>query len=63
MKQPVWIVEDVTTREDYTLLITFTNGTQRIYDTRPPLEKPIFTQKPPLLPTSKGGVRHSHLER
>ena len=43
MKQPVWIVEDVTAREDYTLLITFTNGTQRIYDTRPPLEKPIFT--------------------
>ena len=42
MKQPVWIVEGVTAREDYTLLITFTGGTQRIYDARPLLEKPIF---------------------
>ena len=26
MNQPVWIVEDVKAREDYTLLITFTGG-------------------------------------
>ena len=42
MKQPVWIVEGVTAREDYTLLITFTGGAQRIYDAHPLLEKPIF---------------------
>ena len=42
MNQPVWIVEDVKAREDYTLLITFTGGAQRIYDARPLLEKSIF---------------------
>jgi len=42
MKQPEWIVEDVKAREDYTLLITFSGGIQRIYDARPLLEKPLF---------------------
>ena len=42
MKQPVWIVEDVKARNDYTLLITFTGGAQRIFDARPLLDKPIF---------------------
>ena len=39
MKQPVWIVEDVKARNDYTLLITFTGGAQRIFDARPLLDK------------------------
>ena len=42
MKQPVWIVEDVKAREDYTLLITFTDGMQRVYDARPLLTKENF---------------------
>lgn len=42
MGQPVWIVEKVKARDDYTLLITFTGGAQRIYDARPLLEKEIF---------------------
>ena len=41
-KQPVWIEEDVKARNDYTLLITFTGGAQRIFDARPLLDKPIF---------------------
>ena len=42
MGQPVWIVENVKARDDYTLLITFTGGAQRIYYARPLLAKEIF---------------------
>ena len=42
MGQPVWIVENVKARDDYTLLITFTGGAQRVYDARPLLAKGIF---------------------
>lgn len=41
MKNPVWVVEAVIPQEDYTLIITFTGGNQRIYDARPLLEKPL----------------------
>ena len=44
MKNPVWVVKEVKAREDYTLLITFIGGEQRIYDARPLLEKPIYSQ-------------------
>lgn len=43
MKSPAWIVKDVTAKEDYTLLITFTGGEQRIYNARPLLEKAIYS--------------------
>lgn len=43
MKNPVWVVKEVTAREDYTLLITFANDEKRIYDARPLLEQPIYS--------------------
>lgn len=43
MKNPVWVVTEVKAKEDYTLLITFTGGEQRIYNARPLLEKPIYS--------------------
>ena len=60
MKQPEWIVEDVKAREDYTLLITFSGGVQRIYDARPLLEKPLFATLKSL-PSSC--VQEPHTER
>ena len=42
MKTPVWIVKDVVPREDYTLLLTFADGRQRIYNAMPLLNKAIF---------------------
>ena len=44
MNNPVWVVKDVKAKKDYTLLITFENGEQRIYDARPLLSKPIFSK-------------------
>lgn len=43
MKNPVWVVTEVKAKEDYTLLITFTGGVQRIYNARPLLEKAIYS--------------------
>lgn len=43
MKEPVWVVKDVKPKNDYTLLLTFASGEQRIYDARPLLEKAIFS--------------------
>lgn len=43
MKPPVWLVDAVKAREDYTLLITFASGEQRIYNARPLLEKVIHS--------------------
>ena len=42
MKNPVWVVKDVTAQKDYTLLITFANGERRIYNARPLLDKAIY---------------------
>ena len=42
MKNPVWVVKDVTAQKDYTLLITFANGEGRIYNARPLLDKAIY---------------------
>lgn len=44
MKTPAWVVKEVTPREDYTLLLTFADGMEKIYDAHPLLEKPIYTQ-------------------
>ena len=43
MRDPVWVIKDVKANKDYTLLITFTGGEQRIYNAQPLLEKPIFS--------------------
>ncbi len=42
MQNPVWVVAKVKALEDYTLLITFTSGEQRIYNARPLLDKAIY---------------------
>lgn len=44
MKSPVWVVKEVQPKEDYTLLLTFADGTKRIYDARPLLEKALYSQ-------------------
>lgn len=41
---PEWIVTKVEPRRDYTLLLTFISGEQKIYDARPLLKKPLFKQ-------------------
>lgn len=59
MGQPVWIVENVKARDDYTLLITFTGGAQRVYDARPPAGKGNLcpAEKLGFFPTRKGIMR------
>ncbi len=44
MKTPAWVVTDVQPKEDYTMLITFADGTRKIYNARPLLEKAIYSQ-------------------
>lgn len=44
MKPSVWVVKEVQPKDDYTLLLTFADGTKRIYDARPLLEKAIYSQ-------------------
>lgn len=44
MKNPVWVVTDVQPQEDYTLLLTFADGTKKLYNARPLLDKAIYTQ-------------------
>lgn len=42
MKTPKWVVTDVTPKADYTMLITFTGGEQKLYNAKPLLEKAIY---------------------
>jgi len=42
MKTPVWVVKTVIPQEDYTLLITFADGSRRVYNALPLLNKAIF---------------------
>lgn len=44
MKSPAWVVRAVQPREDYTLLLTFADGTERVYNARPLLDKAIYAQ-------------------
>ena len=44
MKVPEWVVTDVYPQADYTLLLTFADGEKKIYDARPLLKKPIYSQ-------------------
>ena len=44
MKTPVWVVEKVQPKNDYTLLLTFADGCKKVYDARPLLQKSIYCQ-------------------
>ena len=44
MKSPVQVVKKVQPKEDYTLLLTFADGSKKGYNARPFLEKIIFSQ-------------------
>ena len=43
MNTPAWVVREVTPKDDYTLHLTFADGTKRIYNARPLLEKAIYS--------------------
>ena len=43
MKQPEWVVTKVSPTKDYTLLLTFADGTNKVYDARPLLKKEIYS--------------------
>ena len=45
MGNPAWIVKKVIPRKDYTLLLTFEDGKNGIYDFRPNLSRPIFKKQ------------------
>lgn len=44
MKTPKWIVKEVQANADYTLLLTFADGTKKTYNAKPLLEKAIYAQ-------------------
>lgn len=44
MNNPVWVVKEVQPKKDYTLLITFADGTRRIYNARPLLDKTVYAR-------------------
>ena len=43
MNTPKWVVKEVEPKDDYTLLLTFADGTKKIYNAHPLLDKPIFS--------------------
>lgn len=43
INNPIWVVTKVTARADYTLLLTFWDGSKKIYDAKPLLDKPLFS--------------------
>ena len=45
MGNPAWVVKKVIPRKDYTLLLTFEDGKNGIYDFRPDLSRPIFRKQ------------------
>lgn len=54
MNTPVWHVTDVQANNDYTLRITFADGSIKQYDARPLLQKQIYEplQSPPFFMTA-----------
>lgn len=42
MKTPKWTVTSVVAKPDYILWLTFTDGSRKVYNARPLLEKPIY---------------------
>ena len=43
MKNPVWVVKEVQPKADYTLLLTFADGSKKVYNARPLLNKSIYS--------------------
>lgn len=43
MNGPAWVVKEVLPKEDYTLLITFADGSKKVYNARPLLGKAIYS--------------------
>lgn len=37
-----WIVKEVKPQKDYTLLLTFADGSKKVFDMKPLLDKPVF---------------------
>ena len=44
MSIPEWVVKEVYPQKDYTLIITLEDGSRKLFDARPLLEKPIYAQ-------------------
>lgn len=44
MKEPSWVVREVCPQADYTLLLTFADGTKGVFDARPLLKKAMYAQ-------------------
>ena len=44
MITPAWVVKEVQPKQDYTLLLTFADGTKKVYDARPLVDKAIYAQ-------------------
>lgn len=44
MKNPAWVVTNVEPQMDYTLIITFASGEQKLYNAKPLLEKSIYSK-------------------
>lgn len=42
MNTPVWVVREVVPQDNYTLLLTFADGSRRTYNARPLLDKAVF---------------------
>ena len=42
MKTPAWVVKSVYPKENYTLLLTFADGSKKVYNARPLLDKSIY---------------------
>ena len=45
MGNPDWVVTKVIPQKDYTLILTFGDGKQGVYDFRPDLLRPIFKKQ------------------
>lgn len=44
MGTPVWVVKEVIPKKDYTLHITFADGSEKVYNARPLLDKPVYVK-------------------
>lgn len=42
MNTPAWVVNSVKANENFSLLLTFADGSEKLYDARPLLKKAIY---------------------
>lgn len=42
--QPYWCVKKVEARDDYTLALTFEDGTRKLFDVNPYLDRDVFRE-------------------